>query len=237
MGIAHQFPMLALHHHIDAAGNMTTLKSGNTAKYDAWDRLVEVDNAPAKRGEVPVRRHRRRIQVSATSAAARRHGRPTTTLPASRSWRATSPQARRRAGYQYVWSPRYIDAPILRDTLNAAARPSTAQRIFYLGDANYNVTALVKCGQGGMAWQVAERYTYTPYGAGDPIAMPTGHTGLLGRLQHHSLHRPRARRRHRPYYYRARFYDAGLERFISRDPIGYGTNFYCYCNDVPLTLS
>jgi hypothetical protein len=28
----------------DAAGNMTTLQSGKTAVYDAWNRLVEVDD-------------------------------------------------------------------------------------------------------------------------------------------------------------------------------------------------
>jgi RHS repeat-associated protein len=39
------------------------------------------------------------------------------------------------------------------------------------------------------------------------------------------------------YYYRARFYDAVLERFVNRDPIGYsgGINLYEYVGDDPLT--
>ncbi|MEN6457700.1 MAG: RHS repeat-associated core domain-containing protein, partial [Thermoguttaceae bacterium] len=38
------------------------------------------------------------------------------------------------------------------------------------------------------------------------------------------------------YYYRARYYDAALERFVSRDPIGFkgGMNLYGYVGDMPL---
>jgi RHS repeat-associated protein len=41
------------------------------------------------------------------------------------------------------------------------------------------------------------------------------------------------------YYYRARYYDAGLERFVSRDPIGYrgGADLYEYVGDSPVTGS
>ena len=52
--------------------------------------------------------------------------------------------------YQFVWSPRYIDAPILRDTLDSGrlshrAGPSASSTWL---DANYNVTGLLKqrCG-------------------------------------------------------------------------------------------
>ena len=65
--------------------------------------------------------------------------------------------------YQFIYSPRYIDAPILRDTLTTNRSGIVqASRIFYLSDANYNVTGLVKCVDN--VWGVAERYTYTPYG-------------------------------------------------------------------------
>ena len=64
--------------------------------------------------------------------------------------------------YQYLWSPRYIDAPILRDTLNTDGSVNTGDRIFYLTDANYNVTAVV--GMSGGSWQVVERYRYDAYG-------------------------------------------------------------------------
>ena len=35
-------------------------------------------------------------------------------------------------------------------------------------------------------------------------------------------------------YYRARFYDAALERFINRDPIESGPNLYEYVGDSPV---
>jgi hypothetical protein len=53
----------------------------------------------------------------------------------------------------YVWSARYIDAPVLRDRL------TTGQRLYYLGDANFNVTTLVDTGG-----DAVERYEYDPYG-------------------------------------------------------------------------
>ena len=72
---------------------------------------------------------------------------------------------------QYVWSLRYIDAPVLRDRDTAAggdlgkAGSGLDERLYYLNDANMNVTALVQ-GTPGSAdlGQVVERYDYTPYG-------------------------------------------------------------------------
>ena len=58
--------------------------------------------------------------------------------------------------YQYVWSARYIDAPVCRDTLNGDGTVNPNDRIFYLGDANYNVTEVVQYNPGSGTWQVAE---------------------------------------------------------------------------------
>ena len=66
----------------------------------------------------------------------------------------------RAGGYQYVWSQRYIDSPILRDTLTTDGSAFVAaDRVFYLSDANHNVTGLVD-----NTGAVAERYVYSPYG-------------------------------------------------------------------------
>ena len=69
---------------------------------------------------------------------------------------------------QYIWSPRYVDAPVLRDR-DGDADPETGdlgvtdsgldERLYYLNDANMNVTALVDTDGG-----VVERYVYDPYG-------------------------------------------------------------------------
>jgi RHS repeat-associated protein len=141
--------------------------------------------------------------------------------------------------YQYLWSPRYTDAPILRDTYQTVGDQQSIalpQRVFYLADANYNVTGLLKYDSGSGTWQVVERYTYTPYGAvtyrnadwttasssaNNNTILYTGRTLDLSTGL---------------YYYRARYYDAVLERFINRDPIGYkgGLNLYEYVKDDPV---
>ena len=48
--------------------------------------------------------------------------------------------------WQYVWSPRYIDAPVLRDRNTDSDGLCDDERIYYLGDANFNVTTLVDTG-------------------------------------------------------------------------------------------
>ena len=128
---------------------------------------------------------------------------------------------------QYVWDLRYIDAPILRAT--------PGEVLYYANDANMNVTALVDAATG----LVVERYHYDPYGevlfmeadwtpraasAFDNAVLYTGRrldaeTGL--------------------FYYRARYYDVALGRFINRDPIGYDGspwNLYEYVGSRPTIL-
>ncbi|MGA7802561.1 MAG: RHS repeat-associated core domain-containing protein, partial [Gammaproteobacteria bacterium] len=41
------------------------------------------------------------------------------------------------------------------------------------------------------------------------------------------------------YYYRARYYDPSLGRFISEDPMGFtaGMDFYVYGNDDPVNVN
>ena len=138
--------------------------------------------------------------------------------------------------YQYLWSPRYIDAPILRDTLNTDGSVNLGDRIFYLTDANYNVTAVV--GMSGGSWQVVEPYRYDAYGKvtvcspnGNPIggnASQFGNTILYAGETFDSSTGL--------YYDRARYYDPQLGRFISQDPMsaaGSGSNLYAYCGDNP----
>ena len=88
-------------------------------------------------------------------------------------------------------------------------------------------------------WSPAERYTYEAYGAvtvHDPASVslydnvsPLGNTTLYtGREYSFAT---------QLYYYRARYYDATLGRFVGRDPILYGGNdrsFYRYCENNPV---
>jgi len=95
---------------------------------------------------------------------------------------------------QFVWSPRYIDSLVLRDRnddgdcqtgdLGGDGNPANGvtgldERLFYLSDANYNVTAVVAKNPQSGQWQVAERYVYDPCGwvtvlNGDPAVDPDG---------------------------------------------------------------
>jgi RHS repeat-associated protein len=221
----------------DTAGNMTTLKSGKTAKYDAWNRLAEVDNGSGAVEKYEYDGAGRRVQIFSDFTGST----PGTVQDDYHIGQQViesdmSVGGDRAGGYQYIWSPRYIDAPIFRDTLNTAGDGIVAaERVFYLSDANYNVTGLVKKVSG--VWQVVERYNYTPYGvvtyrnadwttatssANNNTTLYTGRTlDLLTAL----------------YYYRARFYDALMERFINRDPSGYASrdeNLYRYVFGSPI---
>ena len=134
--------------------------------------------------------------------------------------------------YQYVWSQRYIDAPILRDENTDTDGLCDDGRIYYLGDANFNVTTPGRHrGRRGGAvclqpygvltiydatWSntrgassYANAYTYT----GRQLDVETG-----------------------LYYYRHRVYHAQLGRFGSRDPRKHASteDFYRWGDGSPI---
>jgi RHS repeat-associated protein len=229
----------------DLAGNATALPdpssptSAITLTYDAWNRLVEVTNSSGIVEQYAYDGTNRRIQIQSNFTGST----PGTVQDDYYNGQQViqsdiTADGVAAGGYQYAWSPRYIDAPILRDTLTSDGTALVqAQRVFYLSDANYNVTGPVKYDSGAGQWTLAERYGYDPYGvvtyrnadwttasssANWNTVLYTGRTldpatGL--------------------YYYRARYYDAALERLISRDPISYkgnDFNLYAYCNSNPV---
>ena len=107
----------------------------------------------------------------------------------------------------------------------------SAARVYYTGDANYNVTALLD-----YTGAVVERYVYTPYGeatvydgnwsnpaaaAGDgPLYCGYWFDAESGL-----------------YHVRAREYHPTLGAFTARDPLGFSAgdaNLYAYCGGNPL---
>ena len=136
---------------------------------------------------------------------------------------------------QYVWSRRYIDAPVLRDENKDAdddCFDGSDERLYYTTDANMNVTALLDTGG-----DAVERYSCDPYGrvtiydddwsdtrsasSYDNAVLYCGYffdneTGL--------------------YCVRYRFYDPPLGRWLQRDPIGYidSANTYLFAQSAPL---
>ena len=106
-------------------------------------------------------------------------------------------------------------------------QPISGDRIYYLTDADNNVTAITDS-----SGNVIERYVYDAYGTltiYDPTWTNTlsgssvNNTILFGGM---SLDPTTGL-----YYDHARWYDASMGTFISRDPLGLsaGANMYQYC--------
>ncbi len=134
--------------------------------------------------------------------------------------------------YQYVWSLRNVDAPILRDTYVDGAL-SAEDRIYYLTDLSNNVTALADA-----SGNVIERYVYDPYGkvtiydatwSNTRSASSYANCVLFGGMSLDPLTGL--------YGGRARWYHPGLGTFTSRDPLGLsaGANMYSYVGDNPIS--
>ena len=171
----------------DLAGNMTTVPKptdGTTAflaDYDAWNRLAMVyidvntdgdydDGTDTLIGKYEYDGLNRRIKKHIdTDAPASPDGVDTWRhFYYNSSWQIVETRSTTSAEntapdslqpeYQYVWSLRYIDAPILRDK-NVWANDLCEERYYYLHDANFNVTCLIN-----FVGDVFERYIYDPYG-------------------------------------------------------------------------
>ncbi len=139
---------------------------------------------------------------------------------------------------QYVYGQGYIDDVVLRDAeVNGGGNLGITgsgldQRLYYQQDREFNVVALTD--QSG---NVVERYAYDPYGSQSALdanwnllsggservwGIVVGFTGRW--LDETGL-----------WYFRARYLDPVLGRFIRRDPVGDedGENLYCaylqYC--------
>ncbi|MDZ7620794.1 MAG: RHS repeat-associated core domain-containing protein [Patescibacteria group bacterium] len=231
----------------DRVGNMTGMPKPASpadaldAKYDAWNRLVEVSEGGILIARFSYDGAGRRILKqladalepdqyihffhSGTQVVETREGDDSAGVP---------DPTQLPPCHQFVWSPRYVDSLILRDEY-AQGQLGDGERVFYLADANFNVTALVglvETEPDVFEWQVVERYVYSPYGA-VTIYAPDWSTVLAeSAFDNTTLYTGREFDSETGlYYYRARYYHAELGQFISRDPIGYDAgdvNLYRY---------
>ena len=223
----------------DARGNMTTvpkpsdldLAGGFTCAYDSWNRLTEV-----KQGQTVVaiyeydglnRRVKKHIDTDSPAdpdgVDVYQHFFYNVGWQALETREATSendgPEGL-NPEYQFVWSLRYIDSPILRDENkdgNSDCISGTDERLYYLTDAQMNVTCLVDTGGDAL-----ERYVYDPYGtvtiydddwsdtrSVSSYANPILFAGYYRDGETHLLH------------VRNRMYHPPLGRWMQRDPAGY----------------
>ena len=139
---------------------------------------------------------------------------------------------------QYVWSQRYIDAPVVRfhdgnadgDVLDTGVDSVR----YYTTDANYNVTTTVTIDPN--TTETVEHYVYTAYGEAEAynstwsssLGVPTEDGPLYCGYFFDS--------ETANYQVRNRMYNTSLATWLSRDPIGYegGINLYQYCSNNPL---
>jgi RHS repeat-associated protein len=152
---------------------------------------------------------------------------------------------------QYVWSPLYVDSPVVRFH-EVTDNPQYNNTLYYTNDANHNVTALINT-----SGAVVERYYYDAYGKTticnvNWVARPDGFggNGIPGdesaygneilycgyfydseTSQNASITIGTGGN----YNVRHRYLSTQLGTFISRDPIGYrgGINLYEYVGDNP----
>ena len=119
---------------------------------------------------------------------------------------------------QYVYAS-YIDEPVLKDS-------ATHGLAYYHRNQQYSIIALTSS-----TGTILEQYAYSAYGQ-LAVLDPTGTVASTSSVNNSYTY---TGRRFEPttgdYYYRARYYDAKLGRFLGRDPIGYeGSmwNLYTY---------
>ncbi|MCE9554457.1 MAG: autotransporter-associated beta strand repeat-containing protein [Planctomycetes bacterium] len=211
----------------DNNGNTTTDEQGRILIYDAWNRLVEVQDS----GSTPIAEYaydglnRRNLEDSGTARA----------LYYSSNWQVVEERESGIVVVQNVWSPVYIDALILRDRdADNDINHTLEDRLYALHDANFNVTALANT-----SGAVIERYIYDPYGTVtilDDNFSPDGNNS--SDVDWRYLHQgTRLDTITSNYQMRYREYSATLGRWLQRDPIEYASgefNLYAFCNSGPV---
>ena len=214
----------------DAAGNMTTMPepgdliSPLSLKYDAWNRLVEIDSYSGN-ADMTAEYDGLNRRIVRISGGETRH------FYYNQQWQVLEERVgtSTTANKQFVYHPHYVDAIAVR-------RDASGNDHYFLQDANFNVTAVVD-----NTGTVIERYAYTPYGEVSVLDADFS-ADADGKSDISNEHLYTGRRRDPEtglQLNRNRFYAAGLGRWVNRDPIGYwgnSPNLYEYVLGAPLML-
>jgi len=219
------------------AGNMTTIPkpadptASFTATYDAWNRLVKIEEGSDKVAEYEYDGAKRRSVKKTYASGA---------LDETRHFYYTEPAkwqvVEQRIGTstdpdrQFIWSLRYVDDLILRDR-DTTENGILDERLYGMQDANWNLTAIA-AGSGG----IQERYVYRAYG--EPLVLDctfesrtsskydwdTRYSGYLWDSESCL------------YLVRSRIYSSCLGLWVQRDPLGLydDVNLYRYVRNNPL---
>ena len=205
----------------DKNGNITFI-ANMSYRYDAWNRLVEIFTpASTMVSKYSCNGLNHRVKHTTSNIAG---GSSSTTFYFNENWQelesVTSEQT-----MSYVWGLRYIDDLVLRD--------KGQERLYSIADPNWNVVAITN-----VSGTVQQRMKYDGFGkvttldanfapfSGPGFGWNRLFTGQV--LSDWGL-----------MLYRNRYYDTGLGRFVTRDPIGYegkDKSLYRYVTNSPLLL-
>ena len=236
-------------------GNMTITPqpdnqtAGLTCTYDAWNRLVNVSNGGSINVSYAYDGLGRLITRTDNNAGA---GAVATTdyyyagqqllesidrspLPLGEGQGEGSPaNDATMLDEQYVWSARYVDSPIESDSTvstytTGSGWTAATDRLYYLTDANDNVTAVTNA-----AGAVQERYAYDAYGdvtiynstwTATSAASTVGNTVFFAGMRQDPATGL--------YHDHARWYNPATGGFLSRDPAQSSPNLYEYAGNDP----
>jgi RHS repeat-associated protein len=207
----------------DNNGNTKQDDLGRTYAYDAWNRLVQATVGPTT-VTYTYDALGRRIRESGSG--------PTRDLYYSASWQVLEEREAGSAKVQYVWSPVYVDALVLRDRdANGMSGDGLEERLYVQQDANFNVTALT-----APDGTVLERYVYDPYGLVKVLTPGWGDRSgsVYGWVYLHQGGRQEGATE--LYHFRNREHSPRLGRWMQQDPIGFDGgdgNFYRYLANTP----
>jgi RHS repeat-associated protein len=192
----------------DANGNTTGDDYGKTLVYDAWNRLVAYKSGATTLESFQYDGLSRRIVVNPGTA---------TDLYYSSAWQVLEEQVGGVSKVQYVWSPVYVDALVLRDRdADGNSSNGLEERLYAQQNANWNVTALVNT-----SGTVVERYDYDPYGK---VTFLNASWSTLSGSAYAWVYLFQGGRYDATtglYNFRNRDYSPTLSRWMQNDPLGY----------------
>jgi RHS repeat-associated protein len=157
----------------------------------------------------------------------------TTDFYYSSSWQVLEERVGGQTTVQYVWSPVYVDALILRDR-DTDADGTLDERLWVVQDANFNVTAVVDD-----SGEVVERYIYDPFG--QATVLDAEWNVRSGGSAYDWLYLHQGGRYDvisGLYHFRFRDYSPTLGRWTSLDPLSYAAgdvNLYRTVFNAPIT--
>ena len=218
------------------AGNMTTVLKpadptvGFTCTYDAWNRLVKIEEADDTVAEYEYDGAKRRAIKKVYSGGILDETRHLYYTDPSR-WQVVEERvdASSDPDRQFVWGLRYIDDIALRDR-DTTDDGTLDERLYGMQDANWNVTLIAD--ETGTA---QERYSYTSYGF-CALLTRAFESRVASDYEWEVLFTgQRWDRESGLLYFRTRHLHARLGRFLSRDPREYvdGLHLYCLLNNRP----